>query len=338
MANVDEIFVLSEEALDELYAWIDTIPLSRPKRNIARDFSDGVLVAEVVAYSYPKMVDIHNYFTTSSSSAKKINWNTLNRRVFSKMGFRISDFTIQQLIDAKAGAIEQVLWDLRHKVQEPQQSAGYGPATQAGRARSNPPPTIYSRNNPSVTAHGGISIIKKANNVGASDQSSVQSSSPPPEVAEILPPAVGKATSLTSQPSLVETKAPTRTGSTVGNGKHAHSTNSKQSHGYVVPPSISGTNNEEGANNNPIPTGGPPAQIIYRGHKMIPLGLLDEKDREIKLLEVTNKTFSTKIHRLETLIGVKDSRIEDLTHQLHSLRSIYERVTDKTWDGFETAA
>lgn len=32
---------LSEETLQDLYAWIDKIPLSRPKRNITRDFSDG---------------------------------------------------------------------------------------------------------------------------------------------------------------------------------------------------------------------------------------------------------------------------------------------------------
>ncbi len=41
MADIDEQFILNEEALDDLYAWIDTIPLSRPKKNIARDFSDG---------------------------------------------------------------------------------------------------------------------------------------------------------------------------------------------------------------------------------------------------------------------------------------------------------
>lgn len=27
--------------LEELYNWVDSIPLSRPKKNIARDFSDG---------------------------------------------------------------------------------------------------------------------------------------------------------------------------------------------------------------------------------------------------------------------------------------------------------
>jgi len=32
---------LSEEQLQSLYTWVDEIPLSRPKRNIARDFSDA---------------------------------------------------------------------------------------------------------------------------------------------------------------------------------------------------------------------------------------------------------------------------------------------------------
>lgn len=34
-------FELDETALQELYTWIDEIPLSRPKKNISRDFSDG---------------------------------------------------------------------------------------------------------------------------------------------------------------------------------------------------------------------------------------------------------------------------------------------------------
>lgn len=32
---------LNEEELQKLYAWIDKIPLTRPKRHISRDFSDG---------------------------------------------------------------------------------------------------------------------------------------------------------------------------------------------------------------------------------------------------------------------------------------------------------
>ncbi len=52
---------LSDEELQRLFAWVDTIPLSRAKKNIARDFSDGVLAAECVAYYFPKLVDLHNY-------------------------------------------------------------------------------------------------------------------------------------------------------------------------------------------------------------------------------------------------------------------------------------
>ena len=33
--------VLDEEEMQQIYNWVDEIPLSRPKRNIARDFSDG---------------------------------------------------------------------------------------------------------------------------------------------------------------------------------------------------------------------------------------------------------------------------------------------------------
>ncbi len=32
---------LSEEEMQLVYNWIDEIPLSRPKKNITRDFADG---------------------------------------------------------------------------------------------------------------------------------------------------------------------------------------------------------------------------------------------------------------------------------------------------------
>lgn len=36
-----EMEELDEAQLEELYTWIDEIQLSRPKRNMNRDFSDG---------------------------------------------------------------------------------------------------------------------------------------------------------------------------------------------------------------------------------------------------------------------------------------------------------
>jgi len=38
---------MDDSELQLLYSWIDEIPLSRPKRNITRDFSDGMMIAEV---------------------------------------------------------------------------------------------------------------------------------------------------------------------------------------------------------------------------------------------------------------------------------------------------
>ena len=32
---------LGEEELEGVYNWVDEVPLSRPKRNMARDFSDA---------------------------------------------------------------------------------------------------------------------------------------------------------------------------------------------------------------------------------------------------------------------------------------------------------
>lgn len=43
---------VSEEELQALYCWIDEIPLSRQKKNITRDFSDGGAY-KIIARSSP---------------------------------------------------------------------------------------------------------------------------------------------------------------------------------------------------------------------------------------------------------------------------------------------
>ena len=52
---------LNEEELNFVYNWVDEIPLSRPKKNITRDFADGVLLAEIISIYCPKMIEKHNY-------------------------------------------------------------------------------------------------------------------------------------------------------------------------------------------------------------------------------------------------------------------------------------
>lgn len=49
---------LTEDELNGIYNWVDQIPLSKPKKNIARDFSDGLLMSEIIQYFLPKLIDV----------------------------------------------------------------------------------------------------------------------------------------------------------------------------------------------------------------------------------------------------------------------------------------
>ncbi|XP_077093186.1 sperm flagellar protein 1 isoform X2 [Siphateles boraxobius] len=109
---------LDEETLQYLYAWIDKIPLSRSKRNISRDFSDGVMAAEVVKHFFPKLVELHNYTPAHSTQQKLSNWSTLNRKVFSKLDFQIPEDLLKKIVVSTAGYIEPVLCSLKEKIDE----------------------------------------------------------------------------------------------------------------------------------------------------------------------------------------------------------------------------
>jgi len=112
----DNLAELDQKQLQELYRWIDKIPLSRPKKNIARDFSDGVLISEVVAHFFPKMIDLHNYTKTNSVSQKESNWKTLNQKIFRKMGFGINTTDIKAICNCERGSIEKALFFVQGKM------------------------------------------------------------------------------------------------------------------------------------------------------------------------------------------------------------------------------
>ena len=100
---------ISSEDLQEVYKWVDTIPLSRVKKNIARDFSDGVLISEVVHHFFPKLIELHNYSQTNSVAQKAYNWRTINQKVFRKIGFQLAEQDVNDLVTCKRGACERVL-------------------------------------------------------------------------------------------------------------------------------------------------------------------------------------------------------------------------------------
>ncbi|CAM4726855.1 unnamed protein product [Leuciscus chuanchicus] len=112
---------LDEETLQYLYAWIDKIPLSRTKRNISRDFSDGVMAAEVVKHFFPKLVELHNYTPAHSTQQKLSNWSALNRKVFSKLNFQIPEDLLKKIVVSTPGYIETVLCSLKEKIEKKRQ-------------------------------------------------------------------------------------------------------------------------------------------------------------------------------------------------------------------------
>ncbi|XP_070212529.1 sperm flagellar protein 1-like isoform X3 [Littorina saxatilis] len=116
LTRVDMEDYFDDMELENLYQWIDRIPLTRPKKNLAKDFSDGVLVAELIKYYFPRMVDLHNYTPAHSSKQKQENWYLLNRRVLQNLDLDLSEDVIRALSNAKAKVVEKVLMMLRNQI------------------------------------------------------------------------------------------------------------------------------------------------------------------------------------------------------------------------------
>ncbi|EGR27238.1 sperm flagellar protein 1, putative [Ichthyophthirius multifiliis] len=109
---------LNEDELNEIYSWIDSISLSRPKKNMARDFADGVLMAEVIANFFPRLVQLHNYSGANSMKQKVYNWETLQQKVFRKLGLQISKQDINNIINCVPESIERVLRVIQIRIQD----------------------------------------------------------------------------------------------------------------------------------------------------------------------------------------------------------------------------
>jgi hypothetical protein len=125
--------MMDDEDLQRVYQWVDEIPLSRPKRNIARDFADGVLAAEIVAHYFPRIIEVHNYPAANSYAQKVYNWKTLNQKVFRKMSFQLTQEEMDAVCNCTPQAVERMLKKLQ------QNMAKYGARKSVG--EEDPAPT-----------------------------------------------------------------------------------------------------------------------------------------------------------------------------------------------------
>lgn len=131
---------MNDEKLQEVYIWVDEIPLSRPKKNIHRDFSDGVLVAEIIHHYYPHLVELHNYPASHAVKQKEYNWNTLKQKCFKRMPFPVKKELMTKCARAVPGAIEKFLYRLKTKLESgtvSQQPRRIGPPTHIARTGDN---------------------------------------------------------------------------------------------------------------------------------------------------------------------------------------------------------
>ncbi|XP_045189377.1 sperm flagellar protein 1-like isoform X7 [Mercenaria mercenaria] len=116
MTKVDMEEYFDDVEVESLYSWIDRIPLSRPKKNISKDFADAVLAAEIIKHYFPRMVDVHNYTPAASTKQRLENWYLLNRRVLRRLELDLSDDVLRALANAKPKVIERVLMLMRLQI------------------------------------------------------------------------------------------------------------------------------------------------------------------------------------------------------------------------------
>lgn len=126
---------MSEEALTQ---WVLSLGLSKKPRNFPRDFSDAVLMTELIHKFYPKLVDLHNYESALKVDTKIYNWNTLNTKTLKKLGISLDTATITALGNSQQGAIFKIL-EMFKNVVDGKAEGNVGAATPNKKKREKKP-------------------------------------------------------------------------------------------------------------------------------------------------------------------------------------------------------
>uniref|UniRef100_A0A182NU13 Calponin-homology (CH) domain-containing protein n=1 Tax=Anopheles dirus TaxID=7168 RepID=A0A182NU13_9DIPT len=106
---------LSSEEIIDVYQWVKTFKLSKEIKNMSRDMTDGVLVAEILKQLYPKLVDLHNYTRCMATRNKLDNWQTLNRKVLHRLDIFLDEDMMANLASGTNMILEVLLFELMAK-------------------------------------------------------------------------------------------------------------------------------------------------------------------------------------------------------------------------------
>ncbi|XP_045189371.1 sperm flagellar protein 1-like isoform X2 [Mercenaria mercenaria] len=294
MTKVDMEEYFDDVEVESLYSWIDRIPLSRPKKNISKDFADAVLAAEIIKHYFPRMVDVHNYTPAASTKQRLENWYLLNRRVLRRLELDLSDDVLRALANAKPKVIERVLMLMRLQIDKFLEKTG---RDSLWRRRElyyqNPDPVLRLQLN-TPPSHPNTPPGMKSPRVG---QVSDRSNSP-----NRLTKSEGGA-------------SPRKYNK--GEVPHGHPDRTLEALMFDLPYPIPYPDRSYFAD-KPLPF--VPKAFLPPVTDNIPRVLYEEKEMECQAKEETIQILNAKIRRLEHLLHLKDVRIEDLHSTLqHSI-------------------
>nr|XP_034327707.1 sperm flagellar protein 1 isoform X7 [Crassostrea gigas] len=296
LTRVDMEEYFDDVELENLYQWIDRIPLTRPKKNIGKDFSDGVLLAEIVAHYFPKIVELHNYSPAAATKQKMENWYLLNRRVLRKLDLDLSDEVIRALANCKPKVVEKVLMLLRLQIDKNLQRQG--------------------RSRLEIDANFAQSMDTK--------ETKKSQSAPAAENSQALVPVK------TGRSSPGKLSSPRKLGK--GEIPHNHPDRSQKNKQLL---SIAEIKLESHLPRIYDFWGRPssyhfegkgyfdPAIYIYPTSDNVPRSYLEEKEMECMAKDETIRMLNSKIRRLEHLLQLKDTRMLDLQGQIAREQGLY---------------
>ncbi|XP_021352539.1 sperm flagellar protein 1-like isoform X5 [Mizuhopecten yessoensis] len=282
-----------EEYVDEteimsVIHWVETIPVSRDRRDLCKDFCDAVMMAEIIKHYFPKLVDLHNYNPASSTKQKLENWYLLNKRVLKRLGMDLSDDVIRALANGKRHVIDRILILLRMQIDNllARQEA-LVPVVSKSTGRASP------SKSPRKTHRGETN----------SDRSALEPLALPSERA-----------SQVKSPRRIYTK---------GEIPHNHP---DRSHYYPSESLREFGLRTYFSDKRMLPDTLPIYSYMYN-HSHVPRLIMEEKELEIMQKEETIQMLNAKIQSMERLLNLKQVRIEDLHAKLVACRGVYY-VTD----------
>ncbi|XP_048744028.2 sperm flagellar protein 1-like isoform X1 [Ostrea edulis] len=302
LTRVDMEEYFDDVELENLYQWIDRIPLSRPKKNVGKDFSDGVLIAEIINHYFPKLVELHNYSPAAATKQKMENWYLLNRRVLRKLDLDLSDEVIRALANCKPKVVEKVLMLLRLQIDRNLQ--------RQGRSR--------------LEIDAGF-----AQSMEQSKEQKKSHSAPADENSQALVPVK------TGRSSPGKLASPRKLGK--GEIPHNHpdrsiteirmQSNALRKFDIWQRPSIGvkikGGSDDFGSYHFESRGFYDPSIYLYPTTDNVPRSYLEEKEMECLAKDETIRILNSKIRRLEHLIQLKDTRLLELQGQYSREQRLY---------------